>query len=788
MTIYTNVFSGQTISPSYVSYQSYVYTASTLTLTWPVPTVNNANNAANVIDLSTVTGGTHVIIPPATQVSPGQAILFNNVGAQSIVIKLNDTTTTLVTLGAGQSIYCYLTDNSTDNGTWRNIPFGGGIVSVTSVAATSSNANLTIAGSPITSSGTFVFNLAKDLAALTSFGSGTGYAARTAADTWSLRQITGTANQIASTNPAGVAGNTILSLEPNITGITSIKVSNINIGLNSSGVGAQNTIASSNANGNITLDPNGTGEVQSSKNITVLSGTAVKFQNPLGTQYISFAAGNLTSNIALTWPTAIPLATQVLQYAGAGVLQWANVSTSSGSSTLNAIARYSNTTGALKDSIVLIDDTGNIGGAASITVGPLNINTTSNVISTSAGNLILNPNGTNEVLTLNNINITTAKLLKLSNGTPGNYIGFKASVAGTVTNTDFVLPLGDGGFGDVFAVTNGAAVLSTATIPGRNRLMNGDFQIWQAGTTFNSTGGSVVATADGWGTKAVGALSVDVTRSSSGILYAAKVQRTAANANTNTVVFAQTLRRNFCVGMPNNRITLSFKLQAGANFSGSLLTASIYSGQDAADVGFLTSGFTSQTLEDSISINAPSTTLTQYSFTTDNPISVNATQLAVQFSYTPSGTAGADDSFTVTDVMLERSIAPTGYDRLCFTEQLSIAEAAYNKSFLYATAPAQNAGANTGEINFIAGVAGALTCNSGTILFPARMYSVPTITLYNPEAASAQIRNQTQNENLTASATYHISDTGFALSGTGSAGTAVGDRLAIHYVADARLT
>lgn len=71
-----------------------------------------------------------------------------------------------------------------------------------------------IAGNP-----TFV--LANDLAAIEGLSS-TGIAVRTATDTWAQRTITGTANQITVTNGSGVAGNPTLSFPAAITltGIT----------------------------------------------------------------------------------------------------------------------------------------------------------------------------------------------------------------------------------------------------------------------------------------------------------------------------------------------------------------------------------------------------------------------------------------------------------------------------------------------------------------------------------------------------------------------------------------
>jgi hypothetical protein len=65
-----------------------------------------------------------------------------------------------------------------------------------------------VAGNP-------TLSLANDLAALEGLG-GTGLAARTGADAWAQRTITGTANQVTVTNGDGVAGNPTLSLPQDI--------------------------------------------------------------------------------------------------------------------------------------------------------------------------------------------------------------------------------------------------------------------------------------------------------------------------------------------------------------------------------------------------------------------------------------------------------------------------------------------------------------------------------------------------------------------------------------------
>lgn len=58
---------------------------------------------------------------------------------------------------------------------------------------------------------TYTFTLANDLAALEALAS-TGLAARTAANTWAQRTITGTASNITVTNGDGVAGNPTIDL------------------------------------------------------------------------------------------------------------------------------------------------------------------------------------------------------------------------------------------------------------------------------------------------------------------------------------------------------------------------------------------------------------------------------------------------------------------------------------------------------------------------------------------------------------------------------------------------
>jgi len=103
--------------------------------------------------------------------------------------------------------------------TW--VKFANAGTGVTSVAATAPAAGFTISGSPITSTGTFTFTLADDLAGLEGIST-TGSAVRTGTNTWTTRTDTGTTNRITVTNGDGVAGNPTFDIAATYVGQTSI--------------------------------------------------------------------------------------------------------------------------------------------------------------------------------------------------------------------------------------------------------------------------------------------------------------------------------------------------------------------------------------------------------------------------------------------------------------------------------------------------------------------------------------------------------------------------------------
>jgi hypothetical protein len=123
MTTYQNLYTGQTINPSQVGYESLSISTNT-TLQWPV-NGNDNNVVANIMDITATVNDLSLILPSAQQVSVGQNIIIRNIGSHTFNVTdagLN----VIATITSGIADFIYLTDNTTDNGSWTVITFGAG--------------------------------------------------------------------------------------------------------------------------------------------------------------------------------------------------------------------------------------------------------------------------------------------------------------------------------------------------------------------------------------------------------------------------------------------------------------------------------------------------------------------------------------------------------------------------------------------------------------------------------------------------------------------------------------
>jgi hypothetical protein len=147
MTTYTNPFTGQTVSPSQVAYEYLSISVDTY-LQWPV-NGNTTNVAANIIDVTATVASLSLLMPSAQQVSVGQAVIIRNNGSNTFTVK-TATGVTIVSIASGIAQYIYLTDNTTDSGSWTTVTFGAGTSAAN--AGTLAGAGLTAIGATLNQS------------------------------------------------------------------------------------------------------------------------------------------------------------------------------------------------------------------------------------------------------------------------------------------------------------------------------------------------------------------------------------------------------------------------------------------------------------------------------------------------------------------------------------------------------------------------------------------------------------------------------------------------------------
>lgn len=143
MSSYTNIFGGNNINPALLSYAAYAI-SSNLTLVWAFEAEDGQSVAAAKIDVTASVGSLSVTMPDAQLVSDGQDILVTNRGSNTFTVKDNDGNT-LATVTSGTSWYIYLTDNSTNQGTWFSTQLGASTSSANAAALAGAGlvANLT---------------------------------------------------------------------------------------------------------------------------------------------------------------------------------------------------------------------------------------------------------------------------------------------------------------------------------------------------------------------------------------------------------------------------------------------------------------------------------------------------------------------------------------------------------------------------------------------------------------------------------------------------------------------
>jgi hypothetical protein len=211
----------------------------------------------------------------------------------------------------------------------------------------------------------------------------------------------------------------------------------------------------------------------------------------------------------------------------------------------------------------------------------------------------------------------------------------------------------------------------------KNRLINPAMSIWQRGTSISVGSASYTYTADRFKTYSANSATTVSQNTSvpSGFQYSLKLQRPNANTGTSGLSSVQMIESSNCFDLAGQSVTLSFWAKAGANYSGGNLTVQVLSGTVADQTGdpYAWTGLSAPVN----TTQAITTTWTRYSFT--GTISSSALEIATAISFTPTGTAGADDSIYITGVQLEKGSTATSFDYRPYGTELALCQRYYQQ-------------------------------------------------------------------------------------------------------------
>lgn len=309
----------------------------------------------------------------------------------------------------------------------------------------------------------------------------------------------------------------------------------------------------------------------------------------------------------------------------------------------------------------------------------------------------------------------------------------------------------------------------------KNFIRNGDFQIIQRGnaiagiTTPQYTLDGCVSGWSGTTTVSQQVHAVGQTDVPGDPKYFLQVDRTVAGGGANEIVGWPI---EFPESLSGEQVTFSFWAAIGA-------------GSKEFHLDFLSSGVTPtiQTASQPITLTT-SWQLFTYTVTLPAMTAVAAGAYIKARIIELSGLS----TFTirVSDLQVELGGAATAFYRLGYNEQALWNRRFLRKSFRPTVAPAQNAGPD-GAWRFVQVVGAGASQLWGWVSFGTLMRAVPTITLYNPSAANAQMRNENAVADGSGTAASNATEDGFLITGTTAAGSAAGQQNAIHWLASAEL-
>ena len=285
---------------------------------------------------------------------------------------------------------------------------------------------------------------------------------------------------------------------------------------------------------------------------------------------------------------------------------------------------------------------------------------------------------------------------------------------------------------------------------GKNKIINGDFGIWQRGTSI-AAAGSVIYGADRFAfyrqALSTGATVSRQAASLTGFEYSMRLQRDSGNTNTEQIVASQVLESSQSIPLAGKTVTISFWAKAGANLSSTSSTMSAVvstgTGTNQSPNSLRAGSWTSQSspINSSVTIT---TTWARYQLTAT--LGSTITQVAVRLGFTPTGTAGANDWIEVTGIQLEVGSIATAFQTASGgspQQELAMCQRYYYRQYASllgdTLAIGNNASTTTSDVN---------------LFFPVPMRTFPTALEQSGTAGDYSVRSGGVNTTCSAIPTY----------------------------------
>jgi hypothetical protein len=316
----------------------------------------------------------------------------------------------------------------------------------------------------------------------------------------------------------------------------------------------------------------------------------------------------------------------------------------------------------------------------------------------------------------------------------------------------------------------------------RNKIINGDFRIWQRGTSLTG----FAYTSDRWlayNAAAVNTVSQQ-TASLDGFQYCARVQRNNAATSTGVNYLVQAVETSNSYSLQGKSATVSFWARKGANYSSasSLLGANLETGT-GTDQNYISAWTGSVPTVGSFTLTA-----SWQRFTVTGSVPSNATGVGVSFYYTPVGTAGAADYFEVTGVQLEEGSVATPFEHRPIGTELALCQRYYQKSYsLGVTVPTNNSqqGVVVGGAPSVANLAFV-----AHVKFPVVMRTTPTVSVLSYGLSQANRVSDAYfgtDQGANSGNPVYLGSTGFSVYNTSGVTMTSNLGFMFHYEAQAEL-